>query len=182
MRSHIDDIVGLIDRVLGTDDGGPVPSHAEMIGPRPSPAPRPYRPEPRYTGNPVSRSGPVGVHALGRMTFEDLERFLGDKPERTLAHNTRILALGNGTFGIQLHRTVIFTFWREPGDVTRDLPRSWSFSLNSGGYETVTTKQRMNALLPAGYRVFAEKFQWYVKTPDGQVVRFHDGITFEGIL
>ena len=38
--------------------------------------------------------------------------------------------------------------------------------LNSGGYTTVTTKSRLNAILDeliTGARVFQHKFNWYVK-------------------
>lgn len=178
MRSHIDDIIALADKVLGPDDGGPVPTTSEMGG-RPTCGPLPGLPVRRLSPSsriPVAR-GPVGVHALKNMTFEDLEQFLGAKPERTLAHNTSIFRYADGnTIGIKLHNTVIFCFWREPGSV--DVPRGWAFSLNSGGYETTTTKQRMNALLPPGFRVYSEKFYWYVSTPAG-VRSFRDGMTFE---
>src|ERR1044072_8991313 len=44
--SHIDDIIGLIDKVLGPDDGGPVPN-AFLVDPGPVTPPVTPRPCPR---------------------------------------------------------------------------------------------------------------------------------------
>jgi len=47
--------------------------------------------------------------------------------------------------GIKLHNTVVVAFYPD-GRVV----------LNSGGWETVTTKARINACLPAGWRVYSQ--------------------------
>lgn len=39
--------------------------------------------------------------------------------------------------------------------------------LNTGGWYTRHTKNCINDNLPEGYRVFQEKGEWYVNTPDG---------------
>jgi hypothetical protein len=40
--------------------------------------------------------------------------------------------------------------------------------LYSRGYETTTTKQRLNEHTPSGYKVIQRDFDWYVSTPDGR--------------
>ena len=52
--------------------------------------------------------------------------------------------------------------------------------LNSGGYETSTTKTRMMQASNEhrlGYQVFQRDFRWYVRTPQGENVEFKDGMT-----
>lgn len=59
-----------------------------------------------------------------------------------------------------------------------------SVTLNSGGWKTVTTKDRMSAHMPAGYHLYSDKGQWYVSyglpwcQPKDQVKRvpYFDGI------
>lgn len=53
--------------------------------------------------------------------------------------------------------------------------------LDSGGWETVTTKRRMNEvsdLFDLGFGVFQKNFEWFVVLPSGKTVPFVDGITF----
>ena len=52
-----------------------------------------------------------------------------------------------------------------------------SMTLDTGGWETNTTKDRINAFLPGGCRVFQEDFVWYL-TPDNHRtrVRFERGM------
>lgn len=48
-----------------------------------------------------------------------------------------------------------------------------SITLNTGGYETVTTKKKMNQAAQQfglGYSVSQRDFQWYVTKPDGNEV------------
>jgi hypothetical protein len=50
--------------------------------------------------------------------------------------------------------------------------------LFDGGYQTVTTKSRLNAILSAhgnGERVYSKNFNWFVSTTDGEVP-FNNGI------
>ncbi len=64
--------------------------------------------------------------------------------------------------GIQLHATVIVVFHESGATV-----------LDSGGWQTVTTKERMNRYLAPGLCVYQEKRVWYVSDrrpkflPDG---------------
>lgn len=54
-------------------------------------------------------------------------------------------------------------------------------TLNSGGWETVTTKRKMNQAaqqFALGFSVFQKDYYWFVELPGGEVVDFFDGITF----
>lgn len=54
-----------------------------------------------------------------------------------------------------------------------------SYTLNSGGYRTSTTKERINRHLPAGYRLIQRDFEWYVVDPDGDRIDFSDGMEID---
>ena len=63
---------------------------------------------------------------------------------------------------------------------------SWmdnKITLRSGGWESVTTKRKMNQAshqFNLGYSVYQKDFTWFVDLPDGDTVLFTDGMTFEG--
>lgn len=48
--------------------------------------------------------------------------------------------------------------------------------VDSCGWKTSTTKERITSHLPPGWRVRQEDFEWYVITPDGEVLDFEDGM------
>jgi hypothetical protein len=49
--------------------------------------------------------------------------------------------------------------------------------LRSGGWETSTTKRRINNFLPKGYNLFQRKFDWYVSIEkDKKTIPFEDGM------
>lgn len=59
-------------------------------------------------------------------------------------------------------------------------PAAKTATLNSGGYETNTTKTRINQAsnqFGLGIGVFQRKFDWFVSLIDGREVPFHDGMT-----
>jgi len=78
----------------------------------------------------------------------------------------------DGARVIRLHRTDILVF-KPSGDV----------ALNSGGRQTVTTKERMNKFLPKGWGIYQEKNVWYLSKgeywsdPDRKSWVYQDGIT-----
>jgi hypothetical protein len=56
-----------------------------------------------------------------------------------------------------------------------------TITLNSGGWETVTTKRKMNQAarqFALGYSVYQKDYRWFVMLPDGRTVPFRDGMTF----
>lgn len=81
------------------------------------------------------------------------ERYRG----KTLAHNTVRIDRIDGYPAVMFHGTVIIVALG-----------SDRFTVNSGGYRTSTTKQRLNALLPNGVRVWQKDFAWFVSDGNGE--------------
>jgi hypothetical protein len=55
-------------------------------------------------------------------------------------------------------------------------------TLNSGGWETVTTKRKMNQAsnqFGLGFGVFQKEWVWFVDLPNGETVKFVDGMSFK---
>lgn len=54
-------------------------------------------------------------------------------------------------------------------------------TLNSDGWETSTTKRKMNQAsnqFGLGYSVFQKDFNWFVTKPDGQTIPYVDNMEF----
>ena len=80
--------------------------------------------------------------------------------DRVGTHATRIATEGGETF-VKYHRTKVVLF-------TKD-----TIILDNGGYQTVTTKTRMNQTsnqFDLGFRVYQKNFDWFVE---------HNGKTHE---
>lgn len=86
--------------------------------------------------------------------------------------NYRTTWFDNGDHGgVQYHQTNIVSW--NGGKIT----------LRSGGWESVTTKRKMNQAshqFNLGYGVFQKDWEWFVDLPNGETVPFVDGMTFEG--
>lgn len=78
-----------------------------------------------------------------------------------IANNTIEYTRANGDKVIRLHQTDIMTI----------TPRG-KISLNTGGWQTVTTKERLNRYLPSGFRINQEKGIWYLNE-----IPYRDGMT-----
>lgn len=91
---------------------------------------------------------------------------LGMKDADLLQNNTLRYSLPDGRKVIRLHDTDIVQIDRK-GVVT----------LDSGGYQTVTTKDRINAYTPRDFSVYSRK-GWYVRTPKG-TFPYVDGARFK---
>ena len=68
---------------------------------------------------------------------------------------------------IRFHETDILKFDAD-GNVT----------LDSGGYRTQTTKDRLNEFQSAVY-VYQENFIWYVRFKNDSIVKFYDGMVID---
>lgn len=115
--------------------------------------------------------------------YEDCAALLNTARDITrgkpIANNTRIFprtnASGNSDMAIRLHNTDVLTFHTD-GTMT----------LDSGGWRTVTTKERLNRYLPTGLNVWSDRGTWKLYSgdyPDRRVAaEFFDGmrITPEG--
>jgi DNA helicase TIP49 (TBP-interacting protein) len=93
-------------------------------------------------------------------TYQDAAEYLGAKSDRPLANNTRLQRRDDGAIAVRLHSTDV-VIYRQDGTA----------ELYTGGWRTVTTKDRINTFSPA--RVYAERGRWYVSP--GAVV-FADGL------
>jgi hypothetical protein len=85
---------------------------------------------------------------------------------------TTIAADSNGMINVTYHSTVIVSFDNE------------RVVLNSGGYETVTTKKKMNQAADQfglGYQVFQKDYIWFVGLPNGETVKFFDGMIIDRV-
>jgi hypothetical protein len=99
------------------------------------------------------------------MDFTTASAMLIDKrghrrPTKKLKNNTYLVRINPETIGVQLHNTVVV-----------QIHNNGTYTLNSGGWRTVTTKDRINAYCPV--RVSQRKHQWYVGDEN---IPFHDGI------
>ena len=61
--------------------------------------------------------------------------------------------------------------------------KNQALKLSSCGYQTVTTKSRLNAILDEidyGCKVFQKQWDWYFKSNNNQTVDFWDGMILSG--
>ena len=99
-----------------------------------------------------------------RMTYEIANERLGKRDRRKVANNTYLERRDDSTIALRLHATDVVTF--RPGTIT----------LDSGGWRTVTTKDRLNYALP----VWAKAGTWYVGSDYDRSAAYvyADGVTF----
>jgi hypothetical protein len=85
-----------------------------------------------------------------------------NKDSRKIGNNTYAEILNDNTVAIKLHNTYVVKI-RDDG----------TYTLNSGGWQTATTKDRINQYSPV--RVYQRKFEWFV-TINGKEYPFIDGM------
>lgn len=109
-------------------------------------------------------------------TYQELDSLLGRRESRKIGNNTYAERLGPDAIGIRLHRTHVVIL--SPVRVV----------LNSGGWHTNTTKDRINTFLPGGWHVEQEKGRWYIRLDvctngEGRCRlvydHFYDGLTID---
>ncbi len=81
---------------------------------------------------------------------------------RKIGNNTYAEILYDNTVAIKLHNTYVVK-----------INPNGTYTLNSGGWQTVTTKDRINQYSPV--RVYQRDFTWYVKI-NGKEYPFMDGM------
>jgi hypothetical protein len=94
-----------------------------------------------------------------------LYKELGILKSKLVKNNTRLTEYVDGRRTLRLHATDILT-WKPDGVIV----------LNSGGYRTHTTKERLNAFLPLGIRVYQKNYSWYVRQDGKKDIDFVDGM------
>lgn len=110
-------------------------------------------------------------------TYEEADKFIGEKGERKVCNNTILYRCANlyapqeqyyglrasvGVIVLKLHNTSIVK-WYSNGRI----------ELNSGGWRTVITKQRMNAVISGLAYISQEKYVWFIYCPNRII--FTDG-------
>ena len=84
---------------------------------------------------------------------------------KKIGNNTFEVVYKDDTRAIRFHKTNVITFGTD------------RYTLNTGGWKTATTKDRINKHIPEGY-VSQTNFEWSVRTPSGDV-DYYDGIMFD---
>lgn len=93
-------------------------------------------------------------------SYEGAVQFLGSKTSRKIDNNTYLEKYSDREYAaVRLHSTEVVRYFPN-GDI----------QLNSGGYRTVTTKDKLNVFSPA--RVYQRDFSWFVN--EGE--KFQDNI------
>lgn len=91
------------------------------------------------------------------------------KPKK-VANNTYAWTKVDGSKVFRLHKTDVVEL-RTDGRVV----------INSGGWKSATTKERINRYMPSGFYLQTDRGIWYVKHQDKKVV-FHDGMILPDAL
>lgn len=104
---------------------------------------------------------------MNAKNYDNLYKFITagrSKNSRTLENNTTA-RLDNEHIIIKFHNTDIMEIF--PDNTT---------ILNSGGYKTHTTKDRINKYLPEGFVLYQEKGLWFISYKWQQTYLFADGM------
>lgn len=107
-------------------------------------------------------------HQFHPTSYADAVDVLGNLDRRKIANNTYLERLPSGRIGVRLHNTIVVRFFL-----------SGAMDLFSGGYRTVTTKERINRYLPTGYGVFSKAHVWKIQGPDGIAQDFNEGVMIQ---
>lgn len=98
------------------------------------------------------------------MTFGKANELLANRDRKKIANNTYLERLPSGSIGVKLHATYVVVIHADG-----------TYTLNSGGWRTVTTKSRINQFSPA--YVYQDDGEWYVNDGGfGNRVAFEDGM------
>jgi len=84
------------------------------------------------------------------MTFEEATAKLSPRESRKVGNNTYLKRRSENSIAVMLHATDVVTFTPEYAE------------LNTGGWYTVTTKDRINGYIPSPARVSSDRGRWYV--------------------
>jgi hypothetical protein len=99
-------------------------------------------------------------------SFAEAEEYLSkgrNKNDRPLENNTRLIRHNNGEIAVRLHNTDV-VIYNQRGRIR----------LNSGGWRTVTTKDRINRYSPVN--VYSNRGVWFVNS---DITEFYDGLVVD---
>jgi hypothetical protein len=126
-------------------------------------------------------------------SFKECREFLdkgvrkANTMDRPIANNTRLIQINDSTIGIKLHDTFIVKYHDNSHldciDKGEDI-----IQFDTGGWKTVTTKERMNRFAPVS--IWSERHIWYISkswnwnenksNPNNPTYHFEDGIFMNG--
>lgn len=105
------------------------------------------------------------------MDFLTASATLKNRESKKVGNNTYLVRISPETIGVRLHDTVVVRIHADG-----------SYTLNSGGWRTVTTKDRINQYSPL--RVSQKNYDWFVGDEpfyDGIKVGVVNGVKLAGI-
>lgn len=94
------------------------------------------------------------------MDFSTASATLKKRESKKVGNNTYLVRISPETIGVKLHNTFVV-----------EIHSDGTYTLNSGGWRTVTTKDRINNYSPVG--ISQRKYEWFVGDEN---VPFYDGI------
>jgi hypothetical protein len=97
-------------------------------------------------------------------SYSDSLTYVREGKERKIANNTTIRKAINGSVIVKYHQTDIIT-WHQDDTVTID----------TDGWKTSTTKERINLMIPPGWCLYQEKGVWILRFGEHEHT-FVDGI------
>ena len=106
----------------------------------------------------------VSLSIGSNFTHEDLNDELGKRSEKKIGNNTVLRRLSNGDIAIRYHYTDIITI-----NIMDNI------KVNTGGWDTSTTIQRLNKLLPDNVHLYKKKGELFIKGSNG-TFEFMDGM------
>lgn len=83
--------------------------------------------------------------------YDEAQTYLGTKADRPLpGTKTRLVRLGDNCIAVRQHRTHIVCYYA-------DQPTT----IDDGGWQSVSTKRKINQYTPDNFQVWQEDFVWY---------------------
>lgn len=114
---------------------------------------------------------------MARMSIDTLSYFgaqtaLGSRDSKRIGHNTTLHRTYGGAYAVQYHSTDILTAHPDG-----------SIEIATGGWDTITTKTRINHLLPGGYGIHGHRIagqtSLYLWVRGYPITPFVDGLTVQ---
>ena len=105
------------------------------------------------------------------MDFQTATATIKNRETKKVGNNTYLVRISPETIGVRLHNTIVV-----------EIHADGSYTLNSGGWRTVTTKARMNEFCPV--KVGQKRYDWFVgEEPfrDGIKVKVVNGVALAGV-